>query len=84
MVTTAYRYIVRDEGVRSGNPVVSGTRIAVHDIVGLVLNGATLDDVVRSFPDITRAQVYECLSYYEDKRDEIDLLVARQMAKEPA
>jgi hypothetical protein len=25
--------------------------------------------------------VYECLAYYEDHRGEIDLLVARQMAK---
>ena len=32
------------------------------------------------FPDITKAQVYECLAYYEDRRGEIDLLIARQMA----
>jgi hypothetical protein len=29
---------------------------------------------------LTKAQVYECLAYYEDHRGEIDLLVARQMA----
>jgi uncharacterized protein (DUF433 family) len=37
---------------------------------------------VRSFPDLTRAQVYECLAYYEDHRGEIDTLVARQMSSE--
>jgi uncharacterized protein (DUF433 family) len=35
------------------------------------------------FPGITRAQIYECLAYYEDHRGEIDFLIGRQMA-EPA
>ena len=79
-VSTSYRYIVRTEGIRGGNARVEGTRIGVHDVVGLVVNGASVDDVVRSFPDLTRAQVFECLSYYEDHQGEIDTLVARQMS----
>ena len=63
MIAQDYRYIVTQPGVRSGNPVVEGTRIGVHDVVGLVLNGASVDDVVRSFPVLTRAQAYECLAY---------------------
>ena len=31
------------------------------------------------FPGLTKAQIYECLAYYEDHRDEINLLVAEQM-----
>ena len=81
MVATAYRYIVSRKDVRGGNPIIEGTRIGVHDVVGLVVNGATPDDVVRSFPDLTRSQVYECLCYYEDHREDIDFMVARQMAK---
>jgi uncharacterized protein (DUF433 family) len=79
-----YRYIEKVPGVRSGNAIVVNTRIGVHDVVGLIVNGATVDDVVRSFPDLTRAQVYECLAYYEDHRGEIDHLVARQMSEGPA
>jgi uncharacterized protein (DUF433 family) len=65
-----------------GNAIVEGTRIGVHDVVGLIVNGSTVEDVVRSFPDLTRAQVYECLAYYKDHRAEIDSLVARQMSSE--
>ncbi len=83
MLTAAYRYIEHVPGVRSGAAILEGTRIGVHDVVGLILNGAAVDDVVRSFPVLTRAQVYACLSYYEDNKDEIDFLVAEQMA-EPA
>jgi uncharacterized protein (DUF433 family) len=79
MPTTSYRYLTRIPGVRSGRTIVEGTRIGVHDVVGLVVNGASVDEVCRSFPGVTRAQVYECLSYYEDHRPEIDDLVARQM-----
>jgi uncharacterized protein (DUF433 family) len=53
----------------------------VHDVVGLLQNGETVDSLVtQCFPHLTRAQVYECLAYYEDHRGEIDVLVARQMA----
>ena len=77
----SYRYIVRSPEVRSGNARVEGTRIAVHDVIGLLQNGETVETVTTTcLPTLTRAQVYECLAYYEDHRGEVDLLVARQMA----
>jgi uncharacterized protein (DUF433 family) len=84
-IATEYAYITRLPEVRSGNPIVVGTRIGVHDVIGLLQNGETVDTIVaNSFPNLTRAQVYECLAYYEDHRGEIDLLVARQMDVETA
>ena len=80
-ISETYRYIVRSTGVRSGNPIVEGTRIAVHDVIGSLQNGETVDTLrANCFPQLTRSQVYECLAYYEDHRGEIDLLVARQMS----
>ena len=80
-VSETYRYIVSSAGVRSRNPIVKSTRIAVHDVIGLLQNGETVDTVkANCFPQLTRSQIYECLAYYEDHRGEIDLLVARQMA----
>jgi uncharacterized protein (DUF433 family) len=78
MLATGHRYLVDLPNVRGGNAIIEGTRIGVHDVVGLIVNGSSVDDVVRSFPELTRAQVYECLAYYEDHRAEIDTLVARQ------
>ena len=84
-VATEYAYIKRISGVRGGNAIIVGTRVGVHDVVGLLQNGETVDSVVtQSFPELTRAQVYECLAYYEDHRGEIDVLIARQMSREPA
>jgi uncharacterized protein (DUF433 family) len=81
--TTAYRYIAKTEGLRGGHAHIEGTRIAVHDVVGLLQNGETMESLIaRCFPTLSRAQVYECLAYYEDHKGEIDLLVARQMANQ--
>ncbi|HOC58114.1 MAG TPA: DUF433 domain-containing protein [Verrucomicrobiota bacterium] len=80
-IATAYRYITRQPGVRGGNAIIEDTRIGVHDVIGLLQNGETVESIVtRCLPNVTRAQVYECLAYYEDHRGEIDVLVARQMA----
>jgi len=81
MTATAYRYLVQIPGVRGGKTIIEGTRIGVHDVIGLLQNGETVDSVCspHCFPDITRAQVYECLAYYEDHRTEIDSRVIEQM-----
>ena len=82
MAATAYRSLVNVPGVCGGKTIVEGTRIGVHDVVGLIVNGASVEEAQRSFPDLTRAQIYECLSYYEDHRTEIDALVAEQMSEQ--
>jgi len=67
-----YRYVVRSPGVQSGNATVEGPRIAVHDVIGLLQNRETVDTLTANcFPQLSRSQVYECLSYYEDHRGEI-------------
>ncbi|MBI5396952.1 MAG: DUF433 domain-containing protein [Verrucomicrobia bacterium] len=82
MPATTYRYLVNLPGVCQGRTIIEGTRIGVHDVIGLIVNGAAIEEVLRSFPDLSRAQVYECLAYYEDHRTEIDALVAEQMSEE--
>ena len=79
-VNTGYRYIARKTGVRGGCAILENTRIGVHDVIGLLQNGETVDSIiVTCFPILTKAHVYECLAYYEDHRDEINLLVAEQI-----
>jgi uncharacterized protein (DUF433 family) len=62
--SVGYRYVTRQPGVRGGHAIIEGTRIGVHDVIGLLQNRETVDTIVtRCFPNITRAQVYECLAY---------------------
>lgn len=80
MIATSYRYIVRKAGVRGGHAIVEGTRIGVHDVVALTRSGSSVDQVVQSFPSLTRAKVYECLAYFEDHQAELEPLVVEQTA----
>jgi uncharacterized protein (DUF433 family) len=75
-----YRYIVKTPGVCGGKARLEASRITVHDVVGLLQNGETVDSVTHQLPGSTRAQAYECLAYYEDHLAEIDYLIARQLA----
>ena len=76
-----YRYITQTPGVCGGHARVEGSRIAVHDVIGLLHNGETVDSVTRQLPGLTRSQIYECLAYYEDHLAEVEYLIARQMAE---
>jgi len=75
---TKYRYIVSTPGVRGGHACVEGTRIGVHDVVAYHLLGCSMEETCSRFPELTRAQIYECLAYYEDHRAEIESLALAQ------
>ena len=83
LTSSGYRHIASVPGVRSGQAIVEGTRIGVHDVIALLQMGESVESVVANcFPTLTRAQVCECLAYYEDHRGEIDVLVSRQIQTE--
>ena len=71
-------HITRTEGVCGGEPVIRGTRFTVRAIVAYVLRlGMTVEEVLREWPPLTAAEVYDALSYYYDHKDEIDDLTRR-------
>src|SRR5258708_21500797 len=80
--TQSYRHITRRPGVRSGHPILEGTRIGVHDVVAYHLLGASVDEIEKCFPDLTRAQIYESLAYFEDHKEEIMPLALEQIDDE--
>ena len=56
------RYIVRSMGIRSGNSIVEGTRIAVHDVTGVLHNGETVDTLrPNCFPQLSKSQFTSAL-----------------------
>jgi uncharacterized protein (DUF433 family) len=62
---------------RSGpKAVVKGSRIGVDVVIGYIKAGYGPDDLVNEIlPQLTLAQVYDVLSYYEDHRVTIDELL---------
>ena len=46
-----------------GKPIIKGTRISVELILGCMANGWTMEDVLASYPHITREDVLAALSF---------------------
>ena len=74
---TEHIYIVTDEQILSGEPIIKGTRTPVRAIVELWRQGATPEEIPSHLPHLTLAQVFDALSYYSDHQDEINAHIER-------
>ncbi|MCE9553789.1 MAG: DUF433 domain-containing protein [Planctomycetes bacterium] len=63
-------------GVQGGRPVIAGTRFPVSSIVQNHRRGCTVEEILREFPHLKPAQVYDALSYYYDHREQLDQEIA--------
>ena len=79
--TLDYRYIRVSNGIRGGKPYIDGTRITVHDVVAYHLLGCSVAEIENRFEGLSRSQIYECLAYYEDHREEVERLALAQTAE---
>ena len=59
--------IVVDPAVLVGKPIVKGTRLAVEFIVGLLAQGWGQQEILDSYPGLTREDILACLTYAEDE-----------------
>jgi len=65
-VRTDHRYIVGDDNILGGEPIVEGTRIRLRAIVELWRLGVAPDEVPNHRSHLKRAQVFDALGYYAD------------------
>ena len=77
MQTTAHLYIVTDEQILSGEPIIKGTRTPVRAIVEMWRQGVPPETISQHLPHLTLAQIFDALSYYSDNQDEINRHIAR-------
>lgn len=55
--------IVVDPGILVGKPTVKGTRISVELILDRMSDGWTMEDILASYPTLTREDVLAALSF---------------------
>jgi uncharacterized protein (DUF433 family) len=75
--TTEHCYIVRNNEILSGEPIIRGTRTPVRAIVETWRAGVAPEEIRRSMPHLTMAQIFDALSYYSDHQDEINEYIER-------
>ena len=52
-----------DPQVCHGQACIKGTRVPVHQIVRMVANGDTIDQLLREYPSIRQEDVLACIEY---------------------
>lgn len=77
MQATAHLYIVTDNQILSGEPIIIGTRTPVRAIVEIWRQGAPPEAIPQHLPHLTVAQIFDALSYYSDNQDEINRHISR-------
>jgi uncharacterized protein (DUF433 family) len=72
MKSTAHCYIVTDERILGGEPIIQGTRTPVRAIVELWRSGLSPEEIPVHLPHLGLAEIFDALSYYHDHRAEIE------------
>jgi uncharacterized protein (DUF433 family) len=74
---TGHRYIVNDNQILGGEPIIRGTRTPVRAIVETWRLGVPAEEIRSALPHLTLAQVFDALSYYSDHQEEINAHIER-------
>ena len=69
--STEHLYVVRDENILNGEPIIKGTRTPVRAIVETWRMGIPPEEIANGLPHLTLSQVFNALSYYSDRQEEI-------------
>jgi uncharacterized protein (DUF433 family) len=62
--------IVIDPNICHGQAVIRGTRIPVHQIVRMLANGDTIEDLLEAYPSLQREDVLAALDYVASLAEE--------------
>lgn len=59
--------IVLDPAIRSGKPVIRGTRITVTDILEYLAGGMSYEELLADFPDLSEADIRAALLFAAER-----------------
>jgi len=74
---TEHLYVVTDDGILGGEPIIKGTRTPLRAIIEIYRLGTAPEEIPSRLPHLTLAQVFDALSYYNDHPDEINTYIER-------
>jgi uncharacterized protein (DUF433 family) len=63
---TDHLRITLDPEVLVGKPLIRGTRLSVEFVIGLMADGWSETDILKSYPGLTHDDIIACLAYARD------------------
>lgn len=72
--TEWHKRIVVDPGVHHGDPCIAGTRVPVSAIVGSLADGDSPEQVLKSYPQLTREDIQAALRFAAEAVNRFDFV----------
>ena len=69
-------FISIDPEIRFGKPCLTGTRIAVGDVLGWLGAGMSEAEIIEDFPELTHEQIMACLLFAADRERNVKIVVS--------
>ncbi len=63
--------ILIDPTIRSGKPIVKGTRVTVFDVLDYLSSGTSESELLSEFPQLTHEDVLACFGYAADRERKV-------------
>ena len=74
---TEYLYVVRDDDILNGEPIIRGTRTPIRAIVETWRMGIAPEEISKGMPHLTLGQIFSVLTYYSDNQEEINKYIEK-------
>ncbi len=58
-----HQHILRDPQICGGEPVIKGTRVTIRTILASLVEGATIEQILKDFPTLTEKDVRAVIAF---------------------
>lgn len=62
-VNAMYERITIDPNICNGQACIKNTRIPVHQVIHMLANGDTIEELLKEYPSLERDDILACLNY---------------------
>ncbi len=59
--------ITLEPGKRGGKPCIRGLRITVYDVLEMLANGMSSEEIIADFPELDMVDIRACLAFAADR-----------------
>ncbi|MFZ3140984.1 DUF433 domain-containing protein [Polaromonas sp.] len=73
--------ITLEPGKRGGRPCIRGLRITVYDVLSMLSNGMTQQEIQDDFPELSAEDILAVLAYAADREHQVPESVAGRHAE---
>lgn len=76
MTATTHPRITLEPGKCGGKPCIRGMRIRVSDVLGLLANGASIEEILTDYPYLEREDILAAIAYAAQQTNHVVVEVA--------